>query len=95
MSLSLYALAGPPAAALGSEPPAAPKQVSQQSHSILQAQMSGASLQDLPYKPTLQAITEAQKFSKHAANALSFEDVLTATKLLQQALNLLRGPQSH
>jgi len=83
------ALAGPapPAAA-------APRQVSQQSQSILQAQMQARDAHLTPYKPPLKAITEAQKLSKHATNALSFEDVATATKLLQQALDLLQGPHS-
>jgi vacuolar protein sorting-associated protein VTA1 len=81
-------LAGPPHQA------AAPKQVTQPSPGILQAQMQGPDVHALPYKPTLKDITEAQKYSKYAMNALGFEDIPTATKYLQQALDLLKGPKS-
>jgi len=84
----LDALAGPPPQA------SAPKQVSQQSQGILQAQMQGPDVHALPYKPPLKDITEAQKYSKYAMNALGFEDIPTATKFLQQAMDLLKGPKS-
>ena len=48
-----------------------------------------------PHKPSLQAITEAQKFSKYAASSLGFEDIPTALKYLQQAMDLLQGPSQH
>ena len=44
-----------------------------------------------PYHPSLQEITEAQKFSKYAASSLGFEDIPTALKYLQQAMDLLQG----
>lgn len=43
------------------------------------------------HQPSIQAITEAQKYSKYAASSLGFEDVATAVKYLQQAMDLLRG----
>ena len=55
--------------------------------SLLQAQMEQPTA---PYQPPLSAITEAQKYSKYAASSLGFEDIPTAVKYLQQALDLLR-----
>ena len=44
------------------------------------------------FEPSLVAITEAQKLAKTAASALSFEDVRTAVKYLNDALRLLTQP---
>ncbi|GAB4814574.1 hypothetical protein N2152v2_001620 [Parachlorella kessleri] len=44
------------------------------------------------FQPSLAAITEAQKLSKTASSALSFEDVATAVKHLTEALALLTQP---
>jgi len=41
------------------------------------------------YKPTMKAVVEAHKMTKQAASALSFEDIPTAVKLLNEALQLL------
>ncbi|KAG2439993.1 hypothetical protein HXX76_004110 [Chlamydomonas incerta] len=51
------------------------------------------------YKPPLTVITEAQKAAKYAVSALSFEDVHTAVRYLNDALRLLttqqQPPQQH
>lgn len=44
------------------------------------------------YTPTLVAITEAQRLTKACSSALSFEDVPTAVRCLQDALRLLTQP---
>lgn len=44
------------------------------------------------YKPAMKAVVEAHKMTKQAASALSFEDVPTAVKLLNEALRLLTRP---
>ncbi|KDD71604.1 hypothetical protein H632_c4706p0 [Helicosporidium sp. ATCC 50920] len=41
------------------------------------------------FQPSLNAVVEAQKLTKTATSALSFEDVHTAVQLLEQALSLL------
>lgn len=46
------------------------------------------------FKPSLHAVTEAQKLAKTAASALSFEDVPTAVKQLTEALTLLTQPSA-
>jgi len=54
---------------------------------------AGSSFEPAPgFKPSLNAVTEAQKFAKYAASSLGFEDVHTATKYLQDALRLLTQP---
>ncbi|PNW84454.1 hypothetical protein CHLRE_03g145227v5 [Chlamydomonas reinhardtii] len=45
------------------------------------------------YKPPLTVITEAQKAAKYAVSALSFEDVHTAVRYLNDALRLLTTQQ--
>ncbi|KAG2454757.1 hypothetical protein HYH02_000592 [Chlamydomonas schloesseri] len=45
------------------------------------------------YKPPLTVITEAQKAAKYAVSALSFEDVHTAVRYLNDALKLLTTQQ--
>ncbi|PNH11885.1 hypothetical protein TSOC_001234 [Tetrabaena socialis] len=45
------------------------------------------------YKPSLQVITDAQRQTKYAVSALSFEDIGTAVKHLTEALRLLTDPQ--
>lgn len=45
------------------------------------------------FEPSLAAITEAQKLAKTASSALSFEDVKTAVKYLNDALRLLTTPR--
>lgn len=47
------------------------------------------------YEPPMEAMIEAQKVTKSAASALSFEDVPTAVKYLQDALNMLTQPGAH
>lgn len=44
------------------------------------------------YVPSLETVMEAQKRTKTANSALAFEDVPTAVKYLQQALELLTNP---
>ena len=44
------------------------------------------------FKPSLSAISEAQKQAKYAASSLGFEDVNTAVKQLTDALKLLTQP---
>lgn len=59
---------------------------------VLPAQTQGPAAS---YQPPLQAITEAQKYSKYAASSLGFEDIPTALKYLQQAMDLLQEPSHH
>jgi hypothetical protein len=42
-----------------------------------------------PFKPALAAVLAAQKLTKRAASSLGFEDVPSAIKDLQEALELL------
>lgn len=51
--------------------------------------------QSATHRPSLHEITEAQKFAKYASSSLGFEDVPTALKYLQQAMNLLQGSKTH
>lgn len=44
------------------------------------------------FEPSLAAITEAQRLTKTATSALSFEDVRTAVRYLNDALRLLTQP---
>ena len=47
---------------------------------------------DPNFEPPLEAVMEAQKVTKTAGSALAFEDVPTAVKYLQEALQLLTNP---
>jgi vacuolar protein sorting-associated protein VTA1 len=47
------------------------------------------------YEPPLSALVEAQKLTKTAGSALSFEDVPTAIKHLTESLRLLTQPGAH
>ena len=44
------------------------------------------------YAPPLESMVEAQKLAKSAASALSFEDVPTAVRCLEDALRALKAP---
>jgi vacuolar protein sorting-associated protein VTA1 len=47
------------------------------------------------YTPPLPAVLEAQKAAKCAVSSLSFEDVSSAVKFLNDALRLLTVPGAH
>jgi vacuolar protein sorting-associated protein VTA1 len=44
------------------------------------------------FKPSLQAVQDAQKAAKYAVSSLSFDDIAGATKYLADALRLLTQP---
>ena len=50
---------------------------------------------DPNYEPPMETMMEAQKVTKSAASALSFEDVPTAVKYLQDALKMLTEPGAY
>jgi hypothetical protein len=57
--------------------------------------LSGGPLPTLPtgFKPSIQAISEAQKACRTAISALNFEDAASAVRCLTQAIHLLVGHQ--
>lgn len=46
------------------------------------------------FQPSTLAQTEAQKFAKYAVSSLSFDDVSSAVKYLNDALKLLTDPSA-